>query len=802
MSVVMVTVQAAASLLGGNQDVTTPKLAGEIPSAVWAIGVRATTNGTAPNNAAGCYGASDGTRQWVVAGSSENNVNPQDSYRRGTTDELIMFLNPTDGTVDGEANFDSFIPNGIRITWGNVPAAAYLMTFFFWAGDEVSAYSNIAALGNVGVATVVNTVGFMSKVILFASHATTIDDTTYQYYYQSTGFYVNDGANTQRCSAHVFDDAVIPSAEYASYSESYAVAQTGVAALSWGGEVSAPTATGFTITPRVGNAGGDEVGYLCLNFNGKIDVYGTTFDTPIATGLNTVSGVGFEPQGAMLGLTQLTAVGTSATANAGSVGMSVIDQTDQYCSSVQDEDNQNPTDTQSLGDDQAINFPDDDGTAAHAVTFGRFTDDGWRWTFTATEGTAVKWWLLAFEKEAAAAATTARRIEATHHQALGLSVLAFKPTIGSYTVRGSLFDDQIASKMDALSFEKHADGGWWSAQITLNARLTDAEMWFEEGLSLNVEIYNPGLVRIFRGFVNQVDLTAGALSATRGPVLDIANRVSVTYTPILDATISPPIYGTETTTTIIEDTPSQGRHGIIEKVFAAEPGRCLTTQAEQQQATFLEELKIAKTSEDAGFSAQNVTQIVLHVLGYRHFLGAYIHQNTTAATVTISTKIQQVLASDPNVLFSTDYSGIDTNAFLVNQYENDNRVADDVIRDMVEIGGATSNERWLFGIYDEEKARYGAIPTTPKYQHRIADRYRRIERYGTGELVRPWDVEPGEFLFFPDFLIGRTQPTSLRNDPRYLFIESVTFSTPYEIQINGTPLSTIPQLLAKARTLE
>lgn len=391
---------------------------------------------------------------------------------------------------------------------------------------------------------------------------------------------------------------------------------------------------------------------------------------------------------------------------------------------------------------------------------------------------------------------------ATQHQSLSLSVLAFKPTISSYTVRGQLFDDQIASKMDALSIEKHADGGWWSAQITLNARLTDAELWFEEGLNLNIEIYNPGLVRIFRGFVNQVDLSAGALSATRGPVLDVANRVSVMYTPILDATISPPIYGSETTTTIVNDTDSQARYGIIEKVFAAEPGRCLQAHAEQQRDTFLEELKDAKTSEDAGFSAQNVTQIILNVLGYRHRLGTYVHQNTTAATVQLSTKIEQVMASDPNTLFSTDYSDIEANAFLVNQFEDDNRVGDDVIRELVEIGGAATDNRYIFGIYDDEKARYNAIPTTALYQHRIADKFRRIERFGTGELVRPWDVEPGQFLFFPDFLIGRTQPTDLRNDPRYLFIESVSFSTPYDVQINGTQLSTIPQLLAKARTLE
>ena len=336
----------------------------------------------------------------------------------------------------------------------------------------------------------------------------------------------------------------------------------------------------------------------------------------------------------------------------------------------------------------------------------------------------------------------------TYHQSLGLSVVAFKPTItsGTYTVQGQVFDDQIASKMDALSFEKHADGGWWSAQIVLNAQLVDAEQWFEEGLNLNIDIYNPALVRIFSGFVNQVDLTAGALAATRGPLLDIVNRISVTYTPLLDATSNPPIYGSESTTTIQDDAASQAQYGILEAVYGSEPGRCLQTRAEQQRDTYLEELKNAKTSEDAGFSATNVTQVVLNVLGYRHRLGKYIHQNTTAASVALSTKIQQVMASDPNGLFSTDYTGIATNAFLVDQYENDNRMANDVIADLVAIGGATSDERWTFGIYDDERAVYDAIPTTAAYQHRIADRYRRIERFGTGELVRPWDVQPGQFL--------------------------------------------------------
>lgn len=394
----------------------------------------------------------------------------------------------------------------------------------------------------------------------------------------------------------------------------------------------------------------------------------------------------------------------------------------------------------------------------------------------------------------------------SQHQSLALSVLAFKPDIDtsvpSYDPRGELVDDQIAFKMNALSIERHAVGGWWSAQITMASRLNDAEQWFSEGLNRHIEIYNPGLVKIFEGFVNRVDLTIGTLSASIGPVLDVVNRLSVTYTPLLDATIAPPIYGAETTTTIVEDADSQARYGILEKVFSAEPGKCLQTQAEQQRDTFLEELKDAKTSENISLSAQNTVSVALDIQGYGRRLSTYIHQNTTAATVAINTKIEQALASDPNGLFSIDYSDVDANAFLTNQYIDDNQTAEQVIRGLVEIGGATLNDRYLFGIYDSRKAQYNAIPTDPLYQHRILDRFRRIEKFGTGELVRPWDIVPGQFLFLPDFLIGRTQPSALRLDPRYIFIENAAFGTPYDAQVSGSQLSTIPQLLAKARTLE
>jgi len=59
-------------------------------------------------------------------------------------------------------------------------------------------------------------------------------------------------------------------------------------------------------------------------------------------------------------------------------------------------------------------------------------------------------------------------------------------------------------------------------------------------------------------------------------------------------------------------------------------------------------------------------------------------------------------------------------------------------------------------------------------------------------------VLPAHWIFFPDFLVGRTQPTTdLRTDKRYMFIESVRYSAPDTIQMTGSKVGRLAQLLAK-----
>jgi len=389
----------------------------------------------------------------------------------------------------------------------------------------------------------------------------------------------------------------------------------------------------------------------------------------------------------------------------------------------------------------------------------------------------------------------------TYNEALGVSISAFAPGItpgGAYIPATYLITDLLAQDANTYSQESRANGGWWSASLTISGPLVDMEDWFAEGLNRHIEVYNSSLAKVWAGFVNVVTLSAGTLQATRGPLMDVANRVSVVYTPILDATTTPPIEGSETTTTIANDTDSQTKYGILEQVVSG--GRLLddgvTDDAAQLRDTFLEENREPETSEELDLGSSSIASVQLDLLGYVHRFMRYVYQDTTAATVQIATKIQDIITADPNGLFSTDYSRIDANALLTSGYDDDNRMAWDVIQELVGLGDINSN-RYTFGIYDNQQVTYAVVPTATFYQHRITGASVEVETYGAGAEVYPSDVLPARWLFLPDFLVGRTQPADQRLDPRFLFIESTRFTGPDEIQIRGQKVSTLPQLIAR-----
>lgn len=393
------------------------------------------------------------------------------------------------------------------------------------------------------------------------------------------------------------------------------------------------------------------------------------------------------------------------------------------------------------------------------------------------------------------------------YRSVGLSISAFKPIIDTsaplYTPAGTLITDQLGQTASSYEHEILADGGYWSARIQVVADRPTLEYWFDQGLNWHIEVYGPELTKVWEGFVNQITYSAGTLTATHGPLLEVSNRVSVVYTPILDATATPPVTGVDQPTTIADNDDSRALYGVLESVLSQ--GQLLddgtTDQAAQIRDTYLAENAWPQSSEELGLGDTAEPSITLECLGYAHRLGRYIVQDLTAATVQISNnagtgKLQLAIAEDPNGMFPATYTNMDNNAFLTSRYENENRTAWDIMTELVGVGDV-NDSRYTLGVYNDRLVTYAAMPTDYEYQHRIGDARMVMEQYGSGQEIKPWLVRPARWAFLPDFLTGKSPTAVMRQDPRSIFIESVRYNAPYGLGISGGKASRLPQMLAK-----
>ena len=125
----------------------------------------------------------------------------------------------------------------------------------------------------------------------------------------------------------------------------------------------------------------------------------------------------------------------------------------------------------------------------------------------------------------------------------------------------------------------------------------------------------------------------------------------------------------------------------------------------------------------------------------------------------------------------------------------DDPLAGNYIMGMVARGDTTYN-RYTFGIYANRVAWYTVMPTTQAYIWHVGSGGEVTTVQGA--IVKPWDVLPARWVQIPDFMIGRVNASSaMRGDPRFMFIESLTFSAPYSLTLNGAKVSKLPQILGQ-----
>lgn len=381
-------------------------------------------------------------------------------------------------------------------------------------------------------------------------------------------------------------------------------------------------------------------------------------------------------------------------------------------------------------------------------------------------------------------------------QDTGLLIKVHRPSIDlgapSYVGAGA-FVETLSEQVGAYSHVTSAVGGYDEASFTIADRLDRLEDWLDRGINRHVEIYNPALEKIWEGFANEIVLTVGPLTATRGPLMDVANRVSLVYSGINTAT-NPPTPGERTETAIANHAESQAQYAILEQVLST--GGMETVEANQVRDTYLAEHALPETSQHVALGTTAEPTVRVNCLGYYHRMNAWVYNQTVlSGTRTLSDKIGDILNADPNGMFASANADITANALLVVRYENNDRKAWNLIKSLVAHGDA-NDDRYILGVYSDFRVVYEQVPTGVGYFLSLSEDKQRVILWGDLE-VRPWDVRAGRWLQFADFLAGTVQPANLRDDPRVMFIEQLTFTAPYSLQLEGGKVTTLRQKMEK-----
>ena len=336
-----------------------------------------------------------------------------------------------------------------------------------------------------------------------------------------------------------------------------------------------------------------------------------------------------------------------------------------------------------------------------------------------------------------------------------------------------------------------AFGGFDTCSFGVVESLSDLEDWFENGLGRIVRVFSETGSPMWEGFVDRVILSEGGLEVSRGPLLDIGNKVNVWYSSF-DFGATPPIPGIRKETVAGDALESQAKYGIVYKIMSA--AGVSDTNAVQLRNTYLIENSLPIVTSTYSFS--NIPySLQIECRGFAHWL-TYPYNKLTAGFTTLSAKIIDLLGADPNSLISTDYSHIQTNTYILPFWEIDEQPAIGILKGLIALGDASEN-RYLFGIYEDRVAYYNVVPSSVEFFMRLGDPNRNvIDTHGS--VIEPWQMRPGKWVCFTNFMPGFTpEGLTLREDPRNMFIESVEFTAPNQLALVGGKTTKLEQKLAR-----
>lgn len=375
----------------------------------------------------------------------------------------------------------------------------------------------------------------------------------------------------------------------------------------------------------------------------------------------------------------------------------------------------------------------------------------------------------------------------------GLVIDMYKPAIDpgvSYDPNGQHMR-QVRSPA-TYQQQLEAIGGYWAMQFTLTDDMIELEGWIPDTLNQHVEVHDAALEVVWEGFVNQISISSGGFSFVKGPLLQIGNEVNLGYSTV-DTTTIPPTMGERDFTTYATHVASQTRYGTIYKLLST--GGVPVGQADQLRDSWLaQHSRLRPTKKWSSIGGANPT-LTVDCLGYVHRLNYPYRQVAQTLEYDLDDKMADILDYCPDGLFSSANATIATNTFQVIRYENQYRLALPLIKSLLAVGDAT-DARYLFRVGKGRYVTYEAAPTEVEYIQNRSDAEQKVTTIH-GDEVPQWRVQPGKWLLFPDFLVGTDVSQPPEDDPRAMFIESVMYTIPNQLELIGSTTYTIDQKLGQ-----